>query len=224
MKLNHRLARWFKLRFAILYPFVAWALLSLYATDRSLRQGFPFVILGIAIRSWANGYAIKMEKLTTSGPYAHVRHPLYLGTFFIFIGFLVMLRVNWGVALLLIGVVMGLVYRSTISKEEKMLVDKFGEGYLDYRKAVPALFPKVVPYRLGEKWKPSLRRYWRSQEYKLVIWVVIVTIAFHLKHELLIEREGFDGKIIFLIAMVCALVALDLVSNYFRKRNNVASV
>lgn len=57
--------------------------------------GCCIVAAGLLIRSWANGYAIKMDKLTTSGPYAFVRHPLYAGTLLMLIGFTVILNSHW---------------------------------------------------------------------------------------------------------------------------------
>ncbi|MCA9399552.1 MAG: isoprenylcysteine carboxylmethyltransferase family protein, partial [Candidatus Omnitrophica bacterium] len=56
-------------------------------------RGLWVVIIGLLVRTWANGYAIKTEKLTTSGPYAHIRNPLYVGSFLIMTGLLIVLQV-----------------------------------------------------------------------------------------------------------------------------------
>jgi protein-S-isoprenylcysteine O-methyltransferase Ste14 len=217
-KWKKRLSRWFKVRFAVLYPFGVWAVISGYSTDESIMRSIWFILLGLGIRSWANCYAIKMEELTTSGPYAHVRHPLYLGSFLIMTGFLVMLKVYWSISVICILVVIGVVYKWTIQKEEKMLNDKFGKEYVDYRKSVPAFVPTVFAFKGGKKWKPSIERYFRSQEYKLFIWMIILVIVFHLKEEFIIEKESFDAKIIFLIVTVFLLGLSDLIGEIFRKR------
>ena len=57
----------------------------------SVAWGVPFVLAGVGVRVWAVGYLVKTARLTTDGPYAYVRHPLYLGTLLIGIGVLVML-------------------------------------------------------------------------------------------------------------------------------------
>lgn len=210
-------SRWFKLRFAVLYPLGIWAVISGYSTDKSMMHSIWYILLGLAIRSWANCYAIKSEKLTTSGPYAYVRHPLYFGSFLIMIGFLVMLNVHWFISLILIFVVIGVVYRNTIRKEEKLLHGKFGQEYIDYRKSVGALFPTIFAFKGGQKWGPSLGRYLRSQEYKLVIWMIISVIAFHVKGEFLLEHEPIDIGIFGLIVVAIFLGMIDVVGGIFKK-------
>lgn len=217
-KWEKRFKRWFKLRFAILYPLGLWMVLSGYSTDASIRQSLWLILIGMGIRTWANGYAIKLEKLTTCGPYSYVRHPLYLGTFCILIGFLVMLRINWVILPLILFVVIGLIYSSTIKKEEKMLEDKFGQTYLQYKERVPFLIPWKKPYRDGEKWPWSFTRYIKSQEYKLFIWLIILTIGFYFKEEFLIEKEGVEVKQIYLMIFAGLLATIDLIGELFRKR------
>jgi len=185
-------------------------------TDATIRSGIGFIISGLLIRIWANGYAIKMDKLTTSGPYAFVRHPLYLGTMFIAVGFVVTLNSFYIGAALLIGLI--LIYINTMKKEEKMLRDKFGQVYLDYQKKVPAIIPAFRRYLKGEKWPFSFKRLIKSKEYKLVIWMVILVITFHLKEEFIKEKEKIDAKIILLIVLVFLLGASDLVSEVVKKK------
>ncbi len=96
-----RLERWFKLRFLIMYPLGALLLIFAVPDDKSLIRGIGFISAGLLLRVWANGYAIKMDKLTTSGPYAFIRHPLYLGSALVLTGVLVMLKVFYLVFLFL---------------------------------------------------------------------------------------------------------------------------
>lgn len=215
---KERVVRLFKLRFAILYPFGIWAVVSGFSTDQSIRRSIWLIVLGLAIRSWSNCYAIKMEKLTTSGPYAYVRHPLYLGSFLIMTGFLIMLNVPWTISLMCVAIVIGVVYQWTIKREEGMLLNKFGQEYVEYRKAVRSFIPRLVPFRGGQKWGMSFERYFRSQEYKLVIWMIILVIAFHLKEEFLIEGEKPDLKIILLLIMAFLLGLLDFSGELIRKK------
>jgi len=216
MAVSKRLQRSFKLRFAVLYPFGVLLMLFAMPSDETIRRGIGFIITGLLIRIWANGYAIKMDKLTTSGPYAFVRHPLYLGTMFIALGFVMLLNSFYIGVPLLIGLV--LIYANTVKKEEGMLKDKFGNAYLDYAKNVPAMIPTFRRYRKGEKWPFSFKRLMKSKEYKLVIWVVILVIAFHLKEEFIKEKEKIDAKIILLIVLAFLLGASDLVSEALKKR------
>ena len=48
-----------------------------------LAWGAPLAVLGLLLRAWAAGTIVKERELTTTGPYSHLRHPLYLGSLFI---------------------------------------------------------------------------------------------------------------------------------------------
>ena len=217
MNIKERLKRWSKLRFAILYPFGVFVVLFSHSDDRSIMASVWFIVAGLLLRLWANGYAIKMDKLTTSGPYALVRHPLYVGTMLIVIGFIIMLRIYYIGALFLI--VMLLVYRRTVKKEESMLEAKFKEDYLGYKEKVRAFLPSFSAYREGEKWKFSFRRLIQSQEYKPFLWVIILMIAFHLKEEIMVERETIDAKICMLFIIAFILGMCDVVGEFIRHKN-----
>ncbi len=222
MAIKDRFNRWFKPRFAIMYPFGIFIIIFANLDDKSIMAGIWFILAGLFIRLWANGYAIKMEKLTTSGPYAFVRHPLYLGTMLLVIGFTIMLKIYYvGILFICLGV---FVYRRTIKKEEVMLENKFKDVYLDYKRFVPAIIPTILPYKKGEKWGFSLKRLIKNHEYKLLIWMVILVIVFHLKDELIIEHEKLDLRIwIFIITaflLGMADVAGEIIKSVIKKRRN----
>ena len=44
------------------------------------------ILLGLANRMYASGFVLKNKELSTTGPYAFVRHPLYTGNIMILIG------------------------------------------------------------------------------------------------------------------------------------------
>ena len=48
--------------------------------------GFVLVAVGEGVRVWAAGHLRKTQEVTTTGPYAYVKNPLYLGTLLILIG------------------------------------------------------------------------------------------------------------------------------------------
>ena len=215
-----RYQRIFRLRFAVLYPLGAYLVFFAMPDDRSLRLGTAFIVVGVLMRLWSNGYAIKLDKLTTSGPYALVRNPLYLGTGLILLGLVLMLKASWiGLAAL---VMVAVAYTRTIRNEERMLADKFGAAYLDYRARVPAMWPAWRPYAGGEKWPFSFERLWQSREHKVFLWVSIIVIGFHLKEELLAEGEPVDTKIVWLVVAACVLGLLDLLGEYIRSRGRKA--
>src|SRR5262245_5715006 len=80
-------------RFSIRQGFTYAAALGLLLIARPWWPTFPIgcaiAAAGIGLRVWACGHLRKNRELTTSGPYAHVQHPLYLGTFLIALGAIV---------------------------------------------------------------------------------------------------------------------------------------
>lgn len=208
-KLTERFNRIFKLRFAVLYPAGIWALWTLRATDRSLFYGSCTVAAGLLVRSWANCYAIKMDKLTTSGPYAFLRHPLYAGTLLILIGFTVILNSHWwGVLFVLVFLA---VYVDTMRKEERMLADKFGAAYQTYRSQVPPLWPRLSAYAGGEKWPLSSERYWRSQEYKLILWTLILILIIYSRSEWDRDPGTWSAGILTAAGAIAFLAVADVI-------------
>lgn len=217
MNIKERVRRWGKLRFAIVYPFGLFLLFFSYPTHSSFKISIGFIFAGLVIRLWSNGYAIKSDKLTTSGPYTFVRHPLYIGTMLIAIGIVIMLRTSY-VGIIFI-ILMALSYYRTIKKEEKMLQDKFKDEYINYKKEVPAVIPRILPYTKGEKWSFSFKRLIQSKEYKLFFWIIIVVIAFCLKTDLIIEHKPMDIGMWGLIAFALMLGLIDLISEIVKRRN-----
>ncbi|MBF0486461.1 MAG: isoprenylcysteine carboxylmethyltransferase family protein [Candidatus Omnitrophica bacterium] len=214
--IQERLKRLFRLRFAVLYPFAIYLVFWGKLTARSLLWGGIILFSGMLIRLWSNCYAIKMGKLTTSGPYAHVRNPLYVGTILMVLGIVVMLKVFIVGSLALVA--MAFAYRRTIIQEEKMLSDKFGKAFEDYKSKVPAMIPSFLPYQAGEKWPMSLARLWESREHKVFLWGSIGVIAFYLKQELWVGHRALDAKIICLIAIALVFCLLDIAGELFKKQ------
>ena len=75
--------------------------------------------------------------------YSVIRHPTYLGGILLGIAGLFF---RFSVYSIFIGFLVFLVFRLQIWKEEKELVERFGEGFVEYQKKVPALF--VRPSKL----------------------------------------------------------------------------
>ena len=117
-----------------------------------LAWGAGLSTVGLALRAWAAGSIQKDRELATTGPYAHTRNPLYLGSFFLGSGVTVA-GGQWafGVALLAFFV---LVYRATVLREVSELEARFGGRYRAYRAQVPSVLPRLTAY----KGSPQTRR------------------------------------------------------------------
>lgn len=125
----------------------------------------PLIVLGAGLRAWGAGHLVKNDRLTTTGPYAHLRHPLYLGTILVATGFGVWAGGWWTL------VVLGFLwpwfalhyFPRKESSEGLRLEAAHGERFLRYRRAVPALWPRLRPWR-GER-DPALQARWAFDRY-----------------------------------------------------------
>ncbi len=139
--LNLRFAPWYLLGAVI----VALAEIRM----ASIAIGAVPIILGLALRSWGAGHLIKNDRFTVSGPYAHVRHPLYLGTVLVSIGFAMILGGVY--SLLVLAIVLPWFFLSYFPRKEATesarLRERYGEAYERYREEVPALVPRIAPWR-----------------------------------------------------------------------------
>jgi protein-S-isoprenylcysteine O-methyltransferase Ste14 len=131
----------------------------------SLMGGAAIAALGLAIRALASGHVKKNRELTTTGPYAYVRNPLYLGSIIIGIGFAIAARDLWiGVVLLVFFLT---IYVPVIRSEESYLREHFS-GYADYTSRVPGLVPRTLRLRgLAQGFSREL--YLRHREYNALL-------------------------------------------------------
>jgi protein-S-isoprenylcysteine O-methyltransferase Ste14 len=138
--------------------------------------GAVFIAAGLAVRAAASGHIRKNRELTTTGPYAYTRNPLYLGSILIAIGFVIAARNVW----IAVGamVMFLVIYLPVIQAEEKYLRSAFA-GYDQYAAQVPRFLPRLRPYRsdsgAGEGYSGAL--YMRHREYNAVVGSVLMLAA-----------------------------------------------
>lgn len=105
--------------------------------------GFIFIGAGFLLLSaaWPVLYrAQKKKSLATTGPYAYVRHPQYVGFILIMIGFLLQWPTILTLAMFPILVVM---YVLLTRREERDAIASFGDAYRAYMKRVPGFVPRL---------------------------------------------------------------------------------
>ncbi|HLG13738.1 MAG TPA: isoprenylcysteine carboxylmethyltransferase family protein [Blastocatellia bacterium] len=114
-------------------------------TRASLIAGAAISVLGLGLRAWASGYLRKNRELTTSGPYAHTRNPLYLGTLLLGAGVAIGSGRVWFIALFVALYL--LIYVPVMSAEADTMRYLFPEEYETYSREVPLFIPRVTAYR-----------------------------------------------------------------------------
>ena len=114
--------------------------------------GIIIMFLGLGFAAWARVHlgkywsggraSIKVDhKLIQTGPYKIVRHPIYAGMLFGFIGTAIVIgeiRAPLTVVFILAA------FLIKILTEEKLLLEEFGSTYLRYKKEVKMLIPFIV--------------------------------------------------------------------------------
>jgi protein-S-isoprenylcysteine O-methyltransferase Ste14 len=147
-----RLASWFAM-IAVLASYA----LNLSWLDRfhiifpdGLRwAGFALVVISILFwtwtqvalgKDWSPQLQLRYDHhLVTTGPYAHIRHPMYTAITGFGVG-LALVGANWIFVALVVLVVVGMALR--IPKEEKMLINEFGDEYRSYMQRTGSLLPR----------------------------------------------------------------------------------
>jgi len=145
---------------------------------------------GLWLRGYASGYVRKNAELTTTGPYAHTRNPLYLGSMLIAFGFAAA-AASW-VVLISLAALFAAIYIPTIQSEEEYLSAHFA-GFDAYSQEVPRLLPRVprllqrqtsVPSATaadGERGEFSAALYRKHREYNSMMGAGAIYAALALK-------------------------------------------
>ena len=105
--------------------------------------GAPMALAGELLRCWAAGHIDKSREITRSGPYRWTRHPLYLGSALIGVGFVV--AANSALVAGVTTTYLVLTLMSASRLEEVHLDEKFAGAYSDYRAGRAA--PVARPFR-----------------------------------------------------------------------------
>ena len=143
----------------------------------SICAGLVLIITGLTIRAFASGHVRKNEQLTTSGPYAHTRHPLYLGSLIMAAGFSLAAR-SWWIALMTI-LIFVTIYLPVMLSEETFLRQKFPE-FEDYANSVPRLWPRLTSFTSGQG-SFSWKLYSQHREYNALMGSVAILVALAVK-------------------------------------------
>jgi protein-S-isoprenylcysteine O-methyltransferase Ste14 len=156
--------------FAVVYLWLA------RPTRSSIITGTLVLLPGLVLRGLASGHVQKDKQLTTSGPYAYTRNPLYLGSLMLAAGFAIAARSWWIVAIMLLMFMM--IYVPVIAGEERYLRRTFPD-YDDYARHVPRMLPRLTPYG-GLQSAYSAARYWKHREYEAALgclFILVILVA-----------------------------------------------
>jgi protein-S-isoprenylcysteine O-methyltransferase Ste14 len=137
------------------------------------------------------------DELSTTGIYSLVRHPLYVGNFFMWLGPVLFLRSAWFT--IVFGLVYWLYYERIMFAEEQFLRRKFGEAYDRWSEKVSAFIPysfKYTPSRLTFSLRNVLKREYNSFVNIFLIFIILDAA----RNYYLTERISFTDIYLWLFA------------------------
>ncbi len=206
-----------KLRMYFAYLFIGVLAIFARSSDQGFRIGIPVILLGEAIRIWASGYIQKAKELTTTGPYAYVRNPLYVGNFLIGLGFCLIIWHPIVVALYSIGFFA--VYWVTVRGEEQRLTWTFKENYQDYMKHVPRFIPKIAPYHKRSNDPFELKRTLAHGEPITIFALITLLLVLYLRQEIFQDGKSWTAPELMMFHVLFLISGLLLIGTFVQRWN-----
>ncbi|HOH55785.1 MAG TPA: isoprenylcysteine carboxylmethyltransferase family protein [Paludibacteraceae bacterium] len=162
--------------------------IDIFALQYSTIQfiGLFISLIGLFIRAYAVGHTPAntsgrntkeqlADELNTTGIYSTVRHPLYLGNFFMWLGAAILINNGWFVVAFIL--LYWIYYERIMFAEEQFLRRKFGSAYTDWADKTPAFIPnfgKYIPSKYPFSWKKVLKK-----EKNGLLAVFVLLFVFH---------------------------------------------
>lgn len=137
-------------------------------------EGVRFFTVGFVPRGTSGRNTLRQvaETLNTTGMYAVVRNPLYLGNFIIWFGLSLFMRSWWFTTLIVL--LFTVFYERIMWAEEAFLREKFGDTFMEWAEHTPAMIPRFRNWRppsLPFSWKSAIKREYGS------FYAIIVTFT-----------------------------------------------
>ena len=149
----------------------------------TLGFGAVIALTGVLVRAWAAGHIVKNGRLATTGPYAHTRNPLYVGSFLIACGFAIMAS-PW--LLLVVIAFWATVYGPVMRREAEHVRALHVDAYDAWAGGVPMFVPRVTPWRgagqpQASRFDPQLYLYHREWQAGVVYVLAVVWMTFRVR-------------------------------------------
>jgi len=172
------------------YTPVPLIILALIFADPSLWSvlgGLAVMLIGETIRFRGVAFAGSATRTTsqaggaeliTSGPFAYVRNPLYVGNFFLALGFVIMAWALMPYMVALLIILFAVQYSLIVKHEEAYLLETFQDEYKVYTLNVRRWLPRLSPFIGHTKHEPNVKGAFRSERntFQSILIVTVIII------------------------------------------------
>ncbi len=180
---------------------------SFYLIVSFIGLGIRGLVIGYAPEgtSGRNALSQKAVSLNKRGLYSVVRHPLYFGNFFIWLGISLFVR-HWTLSIICM-LIFWLYYERIILAEEEFLRRTFGTEYEIWADGTPCFFPRLNQWQKPERpfsWRKALK-----DEYSGFFAIIFTFTVLEMIGDLIVEGKiKFDIEwcVLFLFGLVTYVV------------------
>jgi protein-S-isoprenylcysteine O-methyltransferase Ste14 len=182
--------------------FIEWSALELshlgllnftIATPTVIIAGALIAALAVVMRVWGTAYLgtftvfhgnMQAGAVMASGPYRYVRNPLYIGTWSMATAMAFMMTPTGA---LFTVVLMSIFLLRLILGEEAFLTAQMGQPYLEYKQAIPRLFPRLRSPLPASKAQPDWLRAVCGELNAIGIFITLAAVSWTYNHELMLR-------------------------------------
>ena len=184
---------------------------------------------GLAVRAYTIGQvpagtsgrntkAQRADALNTTGIYSVLRHPLYVGNFFIWLGVAMFVR-SWWLTLLFV-LLFALFYERIIFTEEEFLRKEYGKGWEKWAARTPMFLPRFKNYTKAAL--PFSVRNVLNKEYHVFFNIILAFAVIEILEGLVTERK-FELDLVWIIAVAFGAVVW-ITLRILKKNTNILRV
>lgn len=155
------------------------ALVAFIHDPKCFWYGAPVSILGELIQMWAGSQLHKDKHFTVSGPYSHVRNPMYIGRFFLGLGFFIMTASPYFIAGYVL--IFAAYAHFRVKREESRLQVIFAPDYQHYCSEIHRWLPKFKAYSRSESKNASWAMVCENHENINMMGTLIVLAAVYVR-------------------------------------------
>jgi protein-S-isoprenylcysteine O-methyltransferase Ste14 len=182
-------------------------------------------LAGLGIRIYTVGHTPKntsgrnvegqvAETLNVTGIYSVVRHPLYLGNFFMWLGPALITGNLWFV--IAFCLFYWIYYERIMFAEEQFLRRKFGQAYINWAEYVPAFIPNFSRFKKSDV-PFSFKKVLKKEKNGLVA-IFLIFCAFDIAGQMIVHQSDYNPL---LIVLCVATLLLYFVIKFLTKQTSL---